>query len=266
MSITIKKAEANGFTMNYFTFGAGERVFVIIPGLSVQSVMGAADIIAEAYELIGREFTVYVFDRRNELPESYTVYDMAEDTAEIFRVLGLKDVYLFGASQGGMMGLTIAARHPKLVKKLVLGSSAARIGEKQYVEISKWLNLANEKDSVKLSVEMGKALYPESLFEQYKNTLKSIGETVTDEELERFVIFAKGTKGFDITSELSEIECPVFSIGVSDDAVLEGAAEDIEKLMKDKPNFESYMYTGCGHAAFDTAPDYKKHILDFLNK
>ena len=265
MSIPIEKVNTDGFTMNYFKFGSGEKTFVILPGLSIQSVMGAAQIIADAYEIIAREFTVYVIDRKEKLPASYSVYDMAEDTAQAFRFLGLKDVYLFGASQGGMIGMVLAARSPKLVKKLVLGSSAARVTEKHIAVISKWIELAKEKERVKLSVEMGKDIYPESVFEQYKETLEKIGETITDEELEHFTVLAEGTNNFDFSDGIKNINCPVLSIGETDDKVLSGAAEEIKDLMSGKPNFESYMYSGFGHAAFDTAPDYKERMLKFFN-
>lgn len=264
MSIDIKKARAKDFTMNYFSFGKGEKAFVILPGLSIQSVMNTADIIAQAYEIIAKKFTVYVFDRRQELPSSYSIYDMADDTEEVFRVLGLKEVYLFGASQGGMIAMTIAAKYPELVKKLVLGSTSAHITERQYNTISKWLFWAKAKERVKLNIEMCKDIYPTAMFEQYKTVLKKLGESITDEELERFILFAEGTRDFDISNKVVKINCPVLALNAADDKVLPGAAEELEALFSGKSNFESYMYTGYGHAAFDTAPDYKERLLRFL--
>lgn len=266
MTIPIKKVNTDEFTMNYFSFGEGKKAFVILPGLSVQSVMTSAEVIAKAYEIIAKNFTVYVFDRRNELPQSYSVYDMAVDTAQALEALGLKDVYLFGASQGGMIALAITAKHPELVKKLMLGSSSARITDEQYKSIGKWIELAKRKERVTLSLEMGRVLYPENLFNKFKDALASLGESITDEDLERFIVFAEGTKGFDITDKIPVIECPVLSLGAKDDKVLPGAAEELERLFSIKKIFESYLYSGFGHAAFDTAPDYKERLLDFMLK
>ena len=67
MSICIEKAEVNGFSMNYFRFGNGKRIMVILPGLSIGSVMHSAQLIADAYRIFAEEYTVYVFDRRNEV-------------------------------------------------------------------------------------------------------------------------------------------------------------------------------------------------------
>ena len=102
-NIQIETVKTDSFSMDYFRFGRGEKILVILPGLSVQSVMGSAEAVAEAYQLLTDDFTVYLFDRRNELPPSYSVYEMARDTAEAFRVLGLENVCIFGTSQGGII-------------------------------------------------------------------------------------------------------------------------------------------------------------------
>ena len=68
MGIKIETVKTEDFSMDFFRFGEGERTLVILPGLSVQSVMGAADAVAEAYRSLTDRFTIYVFDRRRELP------------------------------------------------------------------------------------------------------------------------------------------------------------------------------------------------------
>ena len=47
--------------------------------------------IEEAYSLFKGEFTTYVFDRKRQVPEDYSVYDMADDTAAAMKKLGLKN-------------------------------------------------------------------------------------------------------------------------------------------------------------------------------
>ena len=96
----IETVKTDTFTMDYFKFGQGERTLVIIPGLSVQSVMISANAVASAYQPLTNDFTIYVFDRRKELPASYSVREMARDAAEALRALGLHQASVFGASQG----------------------------------------------------------------------------------------------------------------------------------------------------------------------
>jgi len=263
MQISTVKTAA--FSMDYCRFGSGPRALVILPGLSVQSVMGAAQAIADAYRPLAEDFTIYVFDRRRELPPSYPVAEMARDTAEAFRQLGLRQVALFGASQGGMIALTIAIEHPELVGKLVLGSSSAHVQPAQYRVLEEWIRLAQAGDRAGLYLSFGRDVYPPSVFEAYKDALLRAAESVTEEELRRFVILARGTEGFDLTQELDRLQCPVLAIGVFEDAVLDAdATMEIAEKLDDRPDFRLYMYTCYGHAAFDTAPDYKERILRFL--
>lgn len=263
--IPIETVRTDAFTMDFFRFGKGEKPMVILPGLSVTGVMSSADAVAAAYAPMAKDFTVYVFDRRAELPSVYSVRQMAADTARAFLALGLRDTYLFGASQGGMMAMTIAIEHPELVRKMVLGSTAAHMREAQFRGIKRWIELAKKKDRVGLYLDFGEAIYPPEVFRQYRKALTAAGEAVTDADLKRFIILAEGTKNFNVADRLGEIRCPVFAIGATDDALLgSDATAQIANGLKDRPDFELYLYKGYGHAAFDTAPDYKERMLRFF--
>ena len=267
MSIPIETVTADAVVMNYFRFGRGEKTLIILPGLSIQSVAGCADAVAQEYAALTDDFTIYVFDRRTNLPSAYSVYEMAEDTVKAFSALGLKDVFLFGASQGGMMGLVIAIRHPELVRKLVLGSASSHLREEQYRVLKEWSRLAEQKDPVGLYLDFGEKIYPPAIFRQYRQALISLAGTVTDRDLERFVILAEGTRGFDVSEELGKIRCPVLAIGAFEDAVLDAdATMEIAERLDERRDFRLYMYTGFGHAAFDTAPDYRERVLCFLKE
>ena len=154
-SIKIENVKTDSFSMDYIRFGHGEGVFVIIPGLRVQSVMPLADMVADAYKILTEDYTVYMFDRRKDLPEVYTVRDMAKDTAAAMRELGLKDVVLYGASQGGMISSVIALENPDLISRLVLASTAASIDENVGKVVKKWKDLASEGKAEELYLSFG---------------------------------------------------------------------------------------------------------------
>ena len=145
MAISVSSVKTDLFTMDYFRFGTGSRTMVILPGLSIQSVIPSAELVAQAYQSFARDYTVYVFDRRKDLPPSYSIGEMAKDTVIAIQTLGLTDIYLFGASQGGMIAQVIAIRFPGLVHKLVLGSSACHIGEETPEAVAQWILLAREQ-------------------------------------------------------------------------------------------------------------------------
>ena len=262
----IKQIKTKEFEMEYFSFGSGNKVMVILPGLSIKSVMESKVAIETQYSLLKDEFTVYVFERRKDLPSSYSVYDIAIDTTKALKKLKLDNIYLFGVSQGAMIALLITINNSELIKKLIISSTTTYL-KKDNKAINKWIEVAKNRDKVELFLEFGRMLYPEETFKQYYEVLRSLGESITDEELNRFIILAEGTKGFDVRKDIKKINCPTLLIGDKDDLVLgEESSLEIIRLLKDKKNFEYYMYEGYGHAVYDLAPDYVKRLLDFYMK
>ena len=258
--------QAENFTMDYLRFGNGARNLVIIPGVSIQSVMNYAEAIAESYKLLTDEFTVYVFDRRKDMPDSYSVDDMARDTAEAIKALKLERVSIFGASQGGMIAMKIAVEYPELVESTILGSTSARVTPESYDRIfAGWVNLAEAGKTEELCLSFGEAVYPASVFEQSREMMIEAAKTVTPEDLKRFITITEGMKGFDVTGDLQKIKCPVLVIGSNDDKVLGGEASvQIMEALKGKSGCELFMYDGYGHAVYDLAPDYRERMLKFL--
>ena len=265
MNIPIEEIRFEGGTMRFFRFGKGIRNLVILPGLSIQSVMQSASAVEEEYRIMENDFTVYVFDRRTELPPAYPIVQMASDTAKAITALGLRNTFLFGASQGGMIAMVLAIEYPELVQKLVLGSSSSRMDPSGFAVLQRWIHLAENGSAEALYLDFGKSLYPSQVFMQVKDNLITAAKTVTNHDLRRFVTLAKGMENFDVTDRLDAILCPTLAIGSADDAVLgPDAICDITEKLKDKPGFQSYVYDGYGHAAFDAAPDYQERILRFF--
>lgn len=263
--IPIETVRTAAFSMQFFRFGRGEIPLVILPGLSVQSVMDSAAAIAQAYRKMANAFTVYVFDRRSDLPAAYTVNAMAEDTAAALQALSLRKVCLFGASQGGMLALLLAIRHPALVGKLVLGSTTARLTPERFRVIESWIRLAAAGDAEGLYLAFGRAIFPPPAFELIRTQLCAAAETVTPAELQRFAILAAAMRDFDVTPALGQIDCPVLVLAAADDQVLgPDAADAIVSALGGRPDFAMHLYDGFGHAAYDTAPDYKARMLQFL--
>lgn len=59
----------------------------------------------------------------------YSVDDLASDAAALIEALDPGPVTFIGLSIGGMIGQTLAARRPDLVRALVLSNSAAKMGD-----------------------------------------------------------------------------------------------------------------------------------------
>ena len=264
-NINIENCIIENIRMQYFKFGTGKKIFVIIPGLSVQSVMGSAEAVAEEYDIMKDEYVTYVFDRRENIEAPYTIHDMAEDTVKVMKSLGIERCNLFGASQGGMIAMDIAINHNEMVNKLILGSTSSHVTKEQAETVGRWIEIARTGDAVKLLLEFGKNLYPMAVYEQYKDYFIENGKKVTEAELKRFIVLAGSIKDFNVTERLSEIDCPVLITGAFEDAVLDSdSTMEMAEKLDHRPDFKLFMYNGYGHAAFDTAPDYRERLYKFL--
>ena len=264
-SIKIETVKTDSFSMDYFKFGHGKDTFVILPGVSLLSVMNFADAVADAYKVLADDYTIYVFERKNEITSSYSIDGMAENTSEAFKCLGLDKVTLMGASYGGMIAMLIAARHAEQVQSLILCSTSSYVSEEQYKTFERWISIADTGDAEELYMDFGKVVYPSEMFEQSRGVLADMAKGVTESDLEKFRICLESIRGFDIRDLLKNIKCPVFVVGSNDDMVFgsEGSLT-LAKYMDACPDLNIKIYNGYGHAVYDTAPDLKERILKFL--
>lgn len=265
MNIEVIKTDT--FSMNYFSFGKGKKNFMMLPGLSIKSVMFSAQLVAQHYQMFTDDYTIYVFDNKEEVDTGYRVEDMAEDLAEAINTLGLKDLYVFGASMGAMIGMSFTIKYPSLVKKLFIASSSSCPKEDSNSCIDKWIELAQDNRIEELCLNMGERIYTEEVFEQNKDAFVLMANSVNEKERIKFINLAKGIKDFDVRKELELIKCPVLVVGAKDDKVFkDGACQRIVECINRKNNVELYMYETGGHAVYDFASDYKQRIMKFFNK
>ncbi len=262
ITVAVETVRNDEFEMRYVHFGTrGKRSFVLLPGLSIQSVMGSAQAIARQYAVFAEDFEVFVMDRREEVPADYTVYQMAEDTAIALRQLGVEDVCLMGVSQGGMMAQLIAINHPDLVGKLVLCSTAPYVPAASAARMQQWLLLAQQNKREELCLAFGEAVYSPPVFEAYRPYFLSMAQSITEEELSRFIIMASATEGFDVRDKLNMITCPVLVIGAGKDRMF---AREVSCQLAELTRGELFIYENGSHAAYDEEPDYPERVHDFL--
>ena len=248
--------------MDYIVFGGGEKTYVILPGLSVHSVLGSAEAIAAAYASFTDEYTVYLFDRPADLQEGCSIRDLADATAEAMEALELENADVYGVSQGGMIALYLAIDHPELVHQMILASTLARTNDNFRQVGEKWLQLAQAGEETSLLESFVDAVYSPSTLESYRETLLSANINISEEEYQRFIIQVEACLSFDCYEELSAIQCPVLVLGSEGDKVTtaDGARELAEAL-----DCQLYLYDDSyGHAVYDEAPDFLERCLDFL--
>lgn len=264
MDFTVSTVNTDRFLMDYMTFGTGSRPLVILPGISLGSVVRLGAAVADAYVCLADTHTVYLFDRSRPMPEGFTVKQMADHTAQAMECLGLTDADVMGCSQGGMMALSLALCHPERVHRMVIASSQARPSRLSKSLMPQLAALAEQGEARAVVRQFCQRVYSADYRKQYAATFAAMeAAPVPSEDLRRLAVMARACLTFDVYGQLNEIRCPAMVIGAWNDRVL-SSQSSVE--MARRGHWPLYMYGRYGHAAYDEAPDFKQRIQHFFNQ
>ena len=255
-----------GADMYYVSFGHGETPLVLLPGLSdgLATVKGKALLLAAPYRLFFEKYIVYMFSRRNELPDGFSIRDMAADQAAAMRALGLTDAGVVGVSQGGMIAQYLAIDCPELVRKLVIAVSAPRCGDMAREFVGRQIGFAERGDHKGLMIDAAERSYSERYLKKYRRLYPVIGRIGKPKDYQRFLANARAILAFDAADELARIACPTLILGGDDDRIVgAGASRELHERIAFS---ELHVYPGLGHAAYEEAPDFNERILRFMEK
>jgi pimeloyl-ACP methyl ester carboxylesterase len=236
-------APVNGIHMYYAVYGSGDPVLLIHGGL------GHADIWASQVKDLMKDHMVIVGDSRghgrstrNADPYSYDL--MASDYLALLDYLKVDKVALVGWSDGGIIGLDIAMKHPERLSKLFAHAANATIdGLRPDVMESKTFNA-----------------YIERCGEDYKKLSK------TPDQYDAFVEQIShmwATQPAYSDADLARISVPTaIVLGDHDEAI---TREHTDHLAKVIPGAEEIILTDASHFAILQDPaGYTKAVRDFL--
>jgi len=258
------KIALNGTDMYFASFGRGTRTLVLLPGLSdgLATVKGKALLLAKPYVPFFRNYTVYMFSRKNDMPAQYSIRDMAADQARAMETLGIKNACVMGVSQGGMIAQYLAADYPQLVDRLILAVTAPCLSDMTERCVRNWIALAQQGNHRQLMIDTAEKSYSEAFLKKYRKLYPMIGWIGKPASYDRFLVNARAILGFDASNEMRNITCPTLIIGGEEDRIV--GAEASHALKAGIAGSELYVYPGLGHGAYEEAPDFNLRVFRFL--
>lgn len=253
-----------GTDMRYVSFGYGQKTLILLPGLSdgLATIEGKSLLVAKPYRLFFEHYTVYLFSRKDVMPDGYSIRDMAADQAAAMETLGLETASVLGVSQGGMIAQYLALDSPARVEKLVIAVSAARVNEPLRDCVSRWVKLAEQGDHKHLMIDTAERSYSGRRLMKYRKLYPMLGWIGRPKSYDRFLVNANAVLGFDAYEEIEKIACPTLILGGEDDKIV-GAQASYE-LHERIAGSQLYLYKGLGHAAYEEAPDFNERVFSFL--
>lgn len=114
--------EVNGIKLHYEKYGSGQPII-----LSHCNSM-SSKIFRVAVKKLQSRFTVYTVDSRDHgkssKVKSLHYEDMAQDFYEFITKLEIEKPIFYGFSDGGIIGILLASKHPDLLSKLVISGAS----------------------------------------------------------------------------------------------------------------------------------------------
>lgn len=250
--------------MDYISFGSGNKVLVIIPGLGdgLKTVKGTALPFAMAYRAYAKKYKVYVFSRKNKLNVGYSTRDMAKDQAKAMGKLGIARADIMGVSQGGMVAQYLAIDHPERVNKLVLAVTLSRQNKTVQKVVRSWIEMAEHQDYKQLIMDTAEKSYSERYLKSHRLIYPLMGNLGKPKDFGRFLIQANACLNHNAYDELNQIACPTLIIGGESDKIVGTAAS--AEIASRITGSELFIYHGLGHAAYEEAKDFNARVLNFL--
>ncbi len=257
------RLELEGGTMDYIRFGSGEKTLVILPGVGdgFQTVKGLALPFAIGYRKLAKDFTVYMFSRREPLPEHCSTREMAADLGLALDKLGLDRIALLGVSQGGMIAQWAAIDQPKRVDRLVLTVTAARPNDTMRQTLSGWMELAGKGDYRSIMVDTALRSYSARAVGKQKLAYSLMGTLSKPKSFDRFLTQAESCLSHDAWDHLPRIFCPTLVIGGSEDKIV--TAQASRELAEGIVDARLQIYEGLSHALYEEAKDFLDRVGAF---
>lgn len=258
-----ERIRVNNTDCDYITFGSGDKPLIMLPGVGdgFKTARGAAIPFAMMYRSFAKDFKVYVFSRRNDLPEDFTTRDMADDLSGIMDKLGIGKACVFSVSQGGMIAEQLAIDHPDKVDCLVLAVTAARPNKILMDSILTWLDMADKDDYKGIMVDTAERSYTGAYLKRGLITNKVLS-VFKPKDYSRFRVLCRSCLEHDVYDELDKITCPTLIIGAKHDKVL-GPDASVEMSEKIKDS-ELYIYEDYSHGVYEQAEDFNDRVYRFL--
>ena len=248
------KVAVNGAELYYEVDGTGPNVILCIPG-----ALGSSDSFVNQVEHFGslQQYKIVTYDPRgfgkSRPPQRQFTMDFhskdAKDAKGLMDALGFKKFSVFGSSDGGMIGICLAAMYPDAVEKLVIWGANTFVAEQDAELYRKHKDLQGDW------LEHFSAIYGRECALDYW------GKWI-DTHLK---IYDAG--GNICKDKLSSVKCPTFIIHGNKDEVVPEYHPDF--IAKNIPNSKVHKFDEAGHGVHknpDCIDEFHHIVEQFLSQ
>jgi pimeloyl-ACP methyl ester carboxylesterase len=225
--------------------------------------------------VFGRTFRTIALDHRDTGDSDlatgpYTTADQADDAAGVLRALGIGQAHVVGISMGGFIAQELAARHPEMVRKLVLtgthpgGPAHVQPGPDMLAMLTQGFN---DVERGELARRVYTAIMAPGYLDAHPDELEHImeSERYQPQSAEAYRRQLQACLGHNMSDpdRLSQLRLPTLVIHGDVDPLI--PTPNGLYLAAHIPNARLRLYGGVGHVAIvERADEYNRDVLAFL--
>jgi len=193
-------------------------------------------------------------------PPPYSVPDLASDLLSLVDSLGIDRFHLCGLSVGGMIAMTLALKSPSRLRKLVLCSTAAKIGTAE-----SW-NARIEAVRTQGMKEIARATPPRWFTPNFQNNspdvIAAVVRSIESLNPDGYIGGCCAVRDFDGRNTVSEIRVPILVISATHDPV---APPSDGRFLADHIPGARYLELNASHISVMEDPRrFSNEVLTFL--
>ena len=255
-----------GFTPDNIPFtkmGQGTRTLVVFDGLEFMHKPPTGlllRMIDGSFRRFSAAYTIYLVERKPDLPAGYTIQDMANDNAAWIRSEFRQPVDILGLSTGGPIAQCFAASYPELTRRLVLAATGYRLsvkGQQLQRAIARRIQDKRWRSAYALMIGGMAPGYEKYLYIPlfWLIGVHYFGLPATTSDA---LVVIDAEENHDFKSRLADIKVPTLVIG--------GARDDLYPVAETAagiPGARLILYKGVGHGA-NLKHRFAKDVLAFL--
>ena len=229
--------KTRGIDLYYESYGTGKPMLLIHGnGGSVSAMAGQVPYFSKKYHVIAADSRSQ--GKSTDPSDSLSYEMMADDMNALLESLHLDSVYIIGWSDGGIIGLLLAIRHPEKVKKLAITGANIRPDTTAFTN--------SDFQGMILQV---KQLKKEKQSPEVKNQIKLIQMMIDQPNISR--------------KALNSIKCPTLVMGGDHDVIKPGHTLEIFQSV---PEAFLWILPGSGHGTLiQFKDDFNMQVGRFFN-
>ena len=197
-------------------------------------------------------------------PGPYTLEQMAGDLEELLRSLAITGTHFVGVSMGGLIGMTAALSHPRLIRSLVLCDTTACYGPGLRPMWEDRIRVAETEGMTAALVDRTMDIWFTAPFRaREKDTVKRVAAMLERSDPRGYAAAIRAIGFVDLTERIAAIRCPTLVVvGEQDPGTPPAMARVIHERI---PDAQLLVLSGAAHCAVVEASDrFLPALMSFL--